>query len=153
MDWRFRAMEGADLAEVCAIERESFSTPWSAALFEEELKRPETCFWTVATDPQAAPGAQLLGYGGFWRAVDEAHFTNLAVRRDQRRAGLGWALLQAVLAKAKAQGCLRATLEVRPSNAAAIALYEKAGFGPAALRPRYYSDNDEDALLMWQPSL
>jgi ribosomal-protein-alanine N-acetyltransferase len=153
MDWCFRAMETADLPEVCAIEEASFGTPWSAALFEEELKRSDVCFWTVIVDPQAAPGSQLLAYGGFWRAVDEAHFTNLAVRADQRRTGLGKALLQAMLKKAKEQGCARATLEVRPSNLGAIALYEKAGFAAAALRPRYYSDNDEDALLMWLPQL
>jgi ribosomal-protein-alanine N-acetyltransferase len=153
MDWCFRAMELGDLPEVCAIEQASFGTPWSAALFEEELKRPDVCFWTVIVDPQAASGSQLLAYGGFWRAVDEAHFTNLAVRAEQRRSGLGKALLQAMLKKAKEQGCVRATLEVRPSNLGAIALYEQAGFAAAALRPRYYSDNDEDALLMWLPRL
>ncbi len=146
-------MRAEDLPEVCAIEIASFSTPWSEALFDAELKRPELCFWTVAEDPQAAPGSRLLGYGGFWKAVDEAHFTNLAVRPDQRGAGLGWALLQEILRKAKAEGCLRATLEVRPSNAAARALYEKAGFAGVALRPKYYSDDGEDALLMWLPQL
>ena len=153
MDWVFRAMERSDLPEVCAIELASFPTPWSAALFEDELKRPEQCFWTVIVDPQASAGSQLLAYGGFWKAVDEAHFTNLAVRGDQRRVGLGKALLQAVLKRAREQGCIRATLEVRPSNTAAIGLYEQAGFAGVALRPRYYSDNDEDALLMWLPQL
>src|SRR5258708_4931743 len=105
-------MRAEDLQEVCAIETASFSTPWSAALFEEELKRPEICIWTVAEDPGASLGSRLLGYGGFWKAVDEAHFTNLAVRQDQRRSGLGWALLQAILKKAKTLGCVRATLEV-----------------------------------------
>jgi ribosomal-protein-alanine N-acetyltransferase len=152
-DWRFRPMEAGDLPEICAIELDSFPTPWSQALFAEELRRPEICFWTVAIDKAAAPGSQLIGYGGFWRAVDEAHFTNLAVRSDHRRQGLGKVLLQAVLRRAKAQGCVRATLEVRPSNQAAVALYEQAGFAAAALRPRYYSDNGEDALLMWLQQL
>jgi ribosomal-protein-alanine N-acetyltransferase len=153
MDWSFRALAAADLPEICAIEEASFPTPWSAALFEEELKRPEVCFWSVAFDPQAPAGAQVLGYGGFWRIVDEAHITNVAVRQDRRGAGLGRAFLRALLQRAKGLGCQKATLEVRPSNAAAIALYEGEGFATAAIRPRYYSDNDEDALLMWLPQL
>jgi ribosomal-protein-alanine N-acetyltransferase len=153
MDWVQRPLEQGDLPEVVAIEQASFGTPWSAALFEEELRRPEICFWTALVDPQAPPGRQLLAYGGFWKAVDEAHFTNVAVRGDRRRLGLGRALLQAMLRKAKEQGCLRATLEVRPSNQAAVKLYESAGFSAAALRPRYYSDNHEDALIMWLPQL
>jgi ribosomal-protein-alanine N-acetyltransferase len=153
MDWSFRALERADLPEVCAIEQASFPTPWSMQLFEEELKRPEICIWSAALDLQAAPGSQLLAYGGFWRIVDEAHITNVAVRQDCRRAGLGRAFLQALLGRAKGLGCVKATLEVRPSNTGAIALYQQAGFVAAALRPRYYTDNDEDALLMWQPQL
>lgn len=146
---RFRPMVQADLPQVCAIEVDSFSMPWSAMLFDAELQNPDVCTWIVA----AGDDDSVLAYGGFWKAVDEAHFTNLAVRRDQRRTGLGRALLQEILRVAKAKGCLRATLEVRPSNKAAVALYEQAGFSAAALRPRYYSDDGEDALLMWLTQL
>ena len=146
-------LRDADLDEVCAIERDSFPTPWSRALFEEELRRPEVCHWLAARDPSSPAGARLAAYGGFWKAVDEAHFTNLAVRRDWRRRGLGRLLLRALLTEAAALGCLRATLEVRPSNREALALYESEGFSAAAIRPAYYSDDGEDALILWKHSL
>lgn len=142
-----------DLEEVCRIEVLSFHPPWSRALFEEELRRPAICFWLVARDPAAPEGRRVAGYGGFWKAVDEAHFTNVAVHPDWRRRGLGRRLLRALLDLARSQGCLSATLEVRPSNTAALALYESEGFTAAALRPRYYSDDGEDALILWRHQL
>lgn len=143
----------SDLGEVCAIELESFATPWSRRLFEEELRRPELCFWSVLRDPQSDPGSRLAAYGGFWKAVDEAHFTNIAVHPTWRRLGLGRRLLRSLLETARSQACVRATLEVRPSNTSALALYVSEGFSPVAARPRYYSDNGEDALILWKPSL
>jgi ribosomal-protein-alanine N-acetyltransferase len=144
-----RPLGAADLDQVCAIERASFGTPWSKPLFEEELKRPALCHWIVA---EGAPG-EVLAYGGFWLAVDEAHFTNLAVRGDRRGLGLGRRLLLALLDKARGLGCVRATLEVRPSNAAALALYLGEGFSVAAMRPHYYTDDGEDALILWKQGL
>jgi ribosomal-protein-alanine N-acetyltransferase len=144
----YRPLQAGDLDAVCAIEKACFGTPWSKALFEEELARPDTCHWTAAVD-----AGGLLAYGGFWKVIDEAHFTNVAVRPDRQRRGLGRELLKRLLEEAAALGCKSATLEVRPSNAAAVALYEQAGFKGVALRPRYYSDNDEDALLMWKTGL
>jgi ribosomal-protein-alanine N-acetyltransferase len=91
--------------------------------------------------------------GGFWKAVDEAHFTNVAVHPAWRRSGLGRRLLRALLDKARGEACLSATLEVRPSNAAALALYTSEGFTPVALRPRYYSDDGEDAMILWKHNL
>ena len=146
-------MRESDLAEVCAIELDSFSTPWSRALFEEELRRPQICHWLALRDASAPEGGRVAGYGGFWKAVDEAHFTNVAVRRTWRRQGLGRRLLRALLAEAVSLGCLSATLEVRPSNLAALALYESEGFSAAAIRPRYYSDDGEDAWILWKHSL
>ncbi|HTB21531.1 MAG TPA: ribosomal protein S18-alanine N-acetyltransferase [bacterium] len=147
------ALRAEDLAEVCAIEIESFSTPWPRSLFEEELRRPELCFWLALRDPAAPPGSRLAAYGGFWKAVDEAHFTNVAVHPSRRRLGLGRRMLRSLLDKARERGCLSATLEVRPSNAAALALYTSEGFSPAAIRPRYYSDDGEDALILWKRPL
>ncbi len=146
-------LEEADLEEVCAIERASFGTPWSRGLFEEELRRPGTCVWRVLRVPGAPAGSRVAAYGGFWRAVDEAHFTNLATRPDWRRRGAGRRLLRLLLAEARGLGCVRATLEVRPSNKAALALYTSEGFEAVAVRPRYYSDDDEDALILWKRSL
>jgi len=149
--WRLEGMVADDLGEVAEIEKACFSTPWSQALFAEELSKPEICAWRVARP--LAGAFRVAGYMGYWKAVDEAHITNLAVRPDWRRQGLGRALALDLLAHAKSRGCLRATLEVRPSNEAAVALYQSLGFEPVALRPRYYIDNNEDALLMWKNNL
>jgi ribosomal-protein-alanine N-acetyltransferase len=154
-----RPLRSGDLDQVCAIERASFGTPWSKPLFEEELKRPELCHWLVLAPSRPAEvagtsgQALVLAYGGFWLAVDEAHFTNLAVHPDWRGQGLGRLLLQGLLDKARGLGCVRATLEVRPSNGAALALYQGEGFTVAAMRPRYYTDDGEDALILWKQGL
>ncbi|MGH7441937.1 MAG: ribosomal protein S18-alanine N-acetyltransferase [bacterium] len=144
------ALASEDLEEVCAIERTSFGTPWSRALFEAELQRPELCFWRVL---RTETSPRVVAYGGFWKAVDEAHFTNIAVRAERRRQGLGRRLLKALLDCAREQACVRATLEVRPSNLGALTLYRLEGFEPVAVRPRYYSDDGEDALILWKQSL
>jgi ribosomal-protein-alanine N-acetyltransferase len=136
------------LEQVCAIERLCFTTPWTRPLFEEELKKPEICFWRALTDAEG-----VVAYGGFWKAVDEAHFTNIAVHPRAQRQGHGRRLLRALLDLAREQGCKSATLEVRPSNAGARALYEGEGFTAAAIRPRYYSDDGEDALILWRNPL
>jgi len=148
-----RPLLAADLDEVCAIERACFGTPWSRELFLEELAKPAICHWLVAIDPAAPPGQGVAGYGGFWKAVDEAHFTNIAVRPDWQRRGQGRRLLLALLDLARERGCLSATLEVRPSNDAALALYLSEGFTAAAVRPRYYTDDGEDALILWRYQL
>ncbi|HXB98477.1 MAG TPA: ribosomal protein S18-alanine N-acetyltransferase [bacterium] len=144
-----RPLLAGDLDQVCAIERASFGTPWTRPLFEEELKRPQLCHWLVLDGPAGA----VTAYGGFWLAVDEAHFTNIAVHPDWRGRGLGRRLLLALLEKARGLGCVRATLEVRPSNAAALGLYQSEGFSVAAMRPRYYTDDGEDALILWKQGL
>src|SRR5260221_10174357 len=128
MEFRLEALAEADLDEVVEIEKLCFPTPWSRALFAEELKATEICFWTKACPSSGTP--KVAGYMGFWKAVDEAHITNIAVRPEFRRQGLGRRLVEAVLSQAKALGCVRATLEVRPSNAAALKLYEGLGFSP-----------------------
>ena len=151
MEFKLEPLAEADLDEVVEIEKLCFGTPWGRALFSEELKATGICFWSKAVP--GAGGPKVAGYMGFWRAVDEAHITNVAVRPEYRRQGLGRKLVNEVLAQAKGLGCLRATLEVRPSNAAALRLYEGLGFSPVALRPRYYIDNEEDALIMWKNGL
>ncbi len=149
--WRLEDLLLVDLDEVAEIEKACFTTPWSKALFADEMAKPDICAWRVARP--LAGAFRVAGYMGYWKAVDEAHITNLAVRPDWRRQGLGRALALDVLAHAKARGCLRATLEVRPSNKVAVALYQSLGFESVAFRPRYYIDNDEDALIMWNNAL
>jgi ribosomal-protein-alanine N-acetyltransferase len=147
----FSPLEEADLDEVAEIEKLCFATPWSRALFAEELKQAALCHWTKAFQPGSTQ--RVAGYMGYWKAVDEAHITNLAVRPEQRRKGLARALALEVLAQARSLGCLRATLEARPSNAPALRLYESLGFSAVALRPKYYLDNGEDALILWKNGL
>lgn len=145
---QYRPLAAADLDAIAQLEAATNHLPWSRALFAAELENPETCHWLLGWRQ-----GQLLSYGGFWRAVDEAHITNVAVHPGHQRQGLGRELMQKLLEHAALKGCLRATLEVRRGNAPAIALYEGLGFRPVAMRPRYYLDTQEDALLMWKESL
>lgn len=145
---QYRPLTAADLDAIAGLEAATNHLPWSRALFASELENPQTCFWVLGWRQ-----AQLLSFGGFWKAVDEAHITNVAVHASFRRQGLGRELMQRLLERAAQVGCLRATLEVRQGNAPAIALYEGLGFKPVALRPHYYLDTQEDALLMWKERL
>ena len=136
--------------EVAALEAACFSLPWSRRLFEEELKHPDLSSWVVA---RAEAGGPILGYAGWWKAGQEAHLVNLAVGPARRRQGLGRELARRVLEDARALGCTEASLEVRAGNVAAQQLYWSLGFTTAAVRPKYYSDNGEDALILWKNPL
>jgi ribosomal-protein-alanine N-acetyltransferase len=101
----------------------------------------------------ARSGDQVVGFAGIWLLVDEAHITTFATRRSWRRQGIGERLLLALLDLSMERGANEATLEVRPSNEPARRLYEKYGFRVVGVRPRYYSDDNEDALIMTTPEL
>lgn len=138
-----RPMTVADLASVQDIERASFTTPWPAHAYRQELEANRLAQYLVATI-----GGVTVGYGGIWLMVDEAHVTTFAVHPRYRRRRIGERLLLALLDLAVDRHAREATLEVRLSNLAARRLYEKYGFRPVGIRPRYYSDNQEDALIM-----
>ncbi len=138
-------MTQADLPEVHRIERASFSVPWPDDAYRSELKANRLAAYLVV---RADDGDSLVAYGGIWLMVDEAHITTFAVDPAWRRQGVGETLLLALLDVARVRRAREATLEVRLSNLPARRLYEKYGFRPAGLRPRYYSDNGEDALIM-----
>jgi ribosomal-protein-alanine N-acetyltransferase len=137
-----------DLRDVEEIERESFTTPWPPHAYRSELETNRLAFYVVARH-----GERVVGFAGLWMMVDEAHITTFAVRRTWRRQGVGDRLLIALLDYAVARKAHEATLEVRPSNHPARRLYEKFGFELVGLRPRYYSDDNEDALIMTTRSL
>jgi [ribosomal protein S18]-alanine N-acetyltransferase len=137
-----------DLDAVHVIERESFSTPWPSHAYRQELESNRLAHYIVARW-----GDEIVGFAGIWLLVDEAHVTTFATRRTWRRQGIGERLLLALLDLAIARGAHEATLEVRPSNTPARRLYEKYGFKLMGVRPRYYSDNNEDALIMTTDSL
>ena len=147
-----RPMSVSDVDQVVAIERLSFPLPWSKESFIREICEIDNSRLLVVTEDEKAT-ADLMGYACWWEVVDECHITNFAVSPAYRRRGVADFLLENILEDAKARGLLRATLEVRLGNAAAIALYEKWGFTAAAMRPRYYPDNREDALVMWKEKI
>jgi [ribosomal protein S18]-alanine N-acetyltransferase len=137
------SMRVEDLAEVQRIELASFSTPWPENAYRSELMTNRLASYLVARI-----GGRIVAYGGMWLMVDEAHITTFAVHPAWRRQRIGERLLLAFLDLARDRHAREATLEVRLSNLAARRLYEKYGFRPVGLRPRYYSDNNEDALIM-----
>ncbi len=136
-----RRLAYSDLPAVISIERRSFPTPWSLAMFVLELSKPSgICL-------AATEGDRLLGYLVCSRYDQVWHLMNVAVAPERRRAGIARALISQLVAEGG--GKLPFTLEVRVSNRPAIAMYERLGFRSAGVRPRYYQDNGEDALIMW----
>jgi ribosomal-protein-alanine N-acetyltransferase len=138
-----RRMTVEDIPAVHEIDLLSFSLPWSERSFRFELsENPLARGWVAEVDGQVA--AMLL----LWYIVDEAHIATIAVHPDFRRQGLGEQILLSAIKAVHQEGARRVFLEVRVGNVAAQALYKKYGFEIAGVRPRYYRDNDEDALLM-----
>ncbi|HEY5517889.1 MAG TPA: tRNA (adenosine(37)-N6)-threonylcarbamoyltransferase complex transferase subunit TsaD [Coriobacteriia bacterium] len=148
MTVRIRRMELTDLDGVLAVERSSFHSAWSRGMFLDELTQGDSRAWFVADSPWG-----LVGYTGLMEVEHEGHVMNLAVRHDARGHGLGGALFSALLAEATGRGIERLTLEVRPSNEAALALYADVGFTEAGRRHGYYGDTGEDAIVMWSGPL
>lgn len=136
-------MRGADIEVVARIERQSFSTPWNTQAYVTEIANPSACYLV------AVVGGIVVGYGGTWVIMDEAHITTLAVDPEYRGGKIGDRLLADLLVMAQKKGATRATLEVRESNTVAKRLYEKYGFVWVAHRKAYYSDNNENADIMW----
>jgi ribosomal-protein-alanine N-acetyltransferase len=138
---RVRRLAYSDLPAVIAVERRSFPTPWSLAMFVLELSKPSgICL-------AASVGEELLGYVICSRYDQVWHLMNIAVAPESRRAGVAGQLMRRLFEEGG--GKLPFTLEVRVSNHQAIAMYEGLGFRSAGVRPRYYHDNGEDALIMW----
>ncbi len=131
-----------DLAAIDEIERRSFSAPWPHETFVGELARE----W--ARIDVARVGDRIVAFNNYWLVTTELHILHIATHPDDRGKQYGRQLLQHSIDVAAAAGCALATLEVRRSNAAAIALYERCGFKTVHVRARYYQDDDEDALVM-----
>jgi ribosomal-protein-alanine N-acetyltransferase len=142
-----RQLGYADLPQVIAIERRAFPTPWSLAMFVLELSKSSS-ICLAAVEPNRTRTGKLVGYLICSRYADVWHLMNIAVDPPLRRRGIGNAMLEGLIERAGRDESY--TLEVRPSNPAAIALYERFGFRSAGARPRYYQDTGEDALVMWR---
>jgi len=135
-------MTAQDLPEVMQIERVSFAIPWSEESYLGELAND------FATYLVCDCGGDIAGYGGIWVVFDEAHITNVAVAPKYRQTGIGTALMQELEKVAREKNARRILLEVRPSNKAALTLYRNLNYLPSGLRKGYYSDNNEDAIIM-----
>ena len=138
-----RRLTYADLPQVIAIERRSFPTPWSLAMFVLELSKPSGICVAALRD------GRIVGYLVCSRYDTVWHLMNVAVDERLRREGIATALLERLFERADRPGA-QYTLEVRLSSDAAIPLYERFGFQSAGLRHGYYHDNKEDALIMWR---
>lgn len=142
--WHLRPMELNDIEPILAIERASFPTAWSAKGYERELLENRNAFYTTLSHETAG----AVGYAGYWLLADEVHISIIAVDPAWRGRKLGELLLLNLLFSAYTHPAILATLEVRRSNEVAKALYRKYGFEEVGMRPRYYHDNNEDAVLM-----
>ncbi len=139
-----RKMELFDIDSVVDIEKRSFPIPWTRGTFISELKRNKLARYYVVE-----AGGRVVGYAGLWLIMNEAHITNIAIHPKYRGRGMGKKLVGGLIEEASKIDVYRITLEVRPSNAVALALYKKFGFVPCGIRPEYYRDNNEDAIIMW----
>jgi len=140
-------MQLADLDELTEIEVEAFNSPGARRIFADELDRD----WAYVDVVRARGGdgaSSVVAYCNYWVVRDEIHLLNIATRPTLRRQGQASDLLDHLLAVARRRACRYITLEVRRSNAAAIALYEKYGFEAVGMRPKYYAETGEDAIVM-----
>ncbi|WP_139491909.1 ribosomal protein S18-alanine N-acetyltransferase [Brevibacillus dissolubilis] len=142
LDFRFMTVE--DVGPVVELEHLSFTTPWPMEAFITELTVNQNAKYVVAT-----ANGRVIGYCGMWVIIDEAHITNVAIHPDYRGLKIGEKLMRQMMGLAVIFGAERMTLEVRPSNEVARNMYKKLGFEDAGRRKGYYSDNNEDALIMW----
>jgi ribosomal-protein-alanine N-acetyltransferase len=147
---RFRRLRGDDLSRVMEIENAAFAHPWSLELFRREM----THDWStvlLATDLRAGEAREveaILGFVIYWLVHDEVHILNVAVAEEERRRGIGRALMLEAQARGRQLGAAVATLEVRRSNEPAIELYRSLGYRQVGIRPNYYVDEGEDAVVM-----
>lgn len=143
-----RSLVSRDVQDIMAIERKSFATPWTQAMIEAELQGNPFSRFLGAFSPSGGAQAELLGYLCYWVVFEEVRLMNVAVQPKNRRQGIARHLVQHALREGQAGGATRAFLEVRASNGAACALYQSLGFRQYSRRRAYYTNPDEDAILM-----
>ncbi len=139
--------EEGDIDQIIAIEQDSFPTPWSANLFRKEIASPISRLLVARISREG--GGWVAGYLVYWAIADEIHLHNIAVRRDMRRRGIASRLLGEAVRCSRLKGARWLTLEVRRSNRVAQRFYEKFRCSVRGIRPGYYTDTGEDALIMW----
>jgi ribosomal-protein-alanine N-acetyltransferase len=137
-----------DIPAVQEIEKQIFLTPWPRNAYRRELSQNQLATYIVLREED-----EIIGYAGLWKMHDEAHVTTVGVRRSDQGKGYGMALMLALIERAYAMESRWMTLEVRASNQGAMVLYEKLGFKVIGRRRGYYTDDGEDAVVMWSDSL
>lgn len=142
-----RQMTEEDVPAVMALEQEAFKNPWSTELLRRELSHDWSTILLVE-EPLERGGVELVGLCIFWIVHDEVHVLNVATAVRHRRRGIARVVIAESLARGRKRGCTLATLEVRRSNEAAIGLYKSFGFRPVGVRPNYYTEEREDAIVM-----
>lgn len=147
LDFKIIPFDETHIDEIFEIEKLCFATPWTIESLNGELHNAFAKYFVAVCDNK------VIGYAGIWNIIDEGHITNIAVHPDYRSCGVGNSLLNKLIQVCKGLGIFSLTLEVRKSNINAQKLYEKHGFIVEGMRKRYYSDNDEDALIMWKHHL
>lgn len=140
-----RSMEEKDLDQIMIIELESFTTPWSKESFILEINDNKLAKYFIAEIDDI-----VVGYGGIWLILDEGHITNIAVGKDFRGLGIGNKIMDQLIIYCRDNEIRNMTLEVRESNTVAQNLYKKYGFLDCGIRPNYYADDHEDAVIMWK---
>lgn len=133
-----------DIEHVSRLERRCYTLPWSSSAYVTEVGNPNA-YYITAKDADG----KIIGYAGMWVIMDEIHITTIAVDPDQRGQKIGERLLMDIIEEGLARGAHRSTLEVRERNTVAHNLYLKYGFEDVAVRKNYYSDNGENAVIMW----
>ncbi|WMM24133.1 ribosomal protein S18-alanine N-acetyltransferase [Tissierella sp. MB52-C2] len=145
MDIIIRNMDENDLDDVMEIEKDAFTTPWPRESFLMEITKNQLAKYIVAEIDGV-----VVGYGGIWLILDEGHITNIAVKSKYRGLGVGNTLIEGLIFLCTKLDIKGMTLEVRVSNTVAKNLYKKYGFIESGIRPKYYQDDNEDALIMWK---
>lgn len=143
MEIKIKPLNILHLDDLIAVENDAFSTPWSREGFEKEIENELAYYWVALVDNK------VIGYMGMWYIIDEGHITNIAVHSDYRGQGIGKKILEHGITKAVEKGIDAITLEVRPSNKAAISLYEQFGFEVVGRRRDYYEKPIEDGFVFW----
>ncbi|WP_199900114.1 ribosomal protein S18-alanine N-acetyltransferase [Caldalkalibacillus mannanilyticus] len=143
-DIHFRLMKVEDIPGILEVEHQSFTTPWTADAFYNELINNHFAYYIIAEMEH-----KVVGYCGVWVIVDEAHITNVAVHPEYRGRKIGEYLMRHIISLSMMYGAAKMTLEVRVSNRSAQNLYKKLGFTEHGIRKGYYTDNHEDAIIMW----
>jgi len=143
----FTKAEKKHIDGIANIEKECFSTPWPKSSFEKDICKNKFAVYIVAVDDETN---KVVGYGGMWHVVNEGHITNIAVSEKYRRQGIGEKIIENFEQICEENEMIGMTLEVRRGNQGAMSLYRKKGFRISGIRPEYYNDTKEDAIIMWK---